>query len=105
MCDSWRPLAHVPLGTQDAAGLAWAPDSSCLVVWDTPLAYLVLVVGLDGSRLAAYSAYSDALGLRAVAWAPSGNMLALGSYDEVCLSFLRPVQLPGYEPSARALQS
>jgi hypothetical protein len=41
------------------------------------------VCGLDGSCLRAFRAYGDALGLKSVAWAPSGQLLALGSYDQV----------------------
>ena len=43
----------------------------------------VVVCGLDGSCLTAYRAYGDALGIKAVAWAPAGQLLALGSYDQV----------------------
>lgn len=37
----------------------------------------------DGSPQALYSAYSDALGVKTVAWSAGGELLAVGSYDEV----------------------
>ena len=42
----------------------------------------VVVCGLDGSCLTAHRAYGNALGVKAVAWAPTGQLLALGSYDQ-----------------------
>ena len=50
----------------------------------------VLVCGLDGKCLTCYRAYSDALGVKSVAWSPSGQLLAVGSYDQVC-SWVRPL--------------
>ena len=44
----------------------------------------VVVYGLDGRVLTSYRAYSDALGIKSVAWSPSGQLLAVGSYDQVC---------------------
>lgn len=37
----------------------------------------------DGSLLGSFSAYDDALGVKAVTWAPGGDALAVGSYDQV----------------------
>lgn len=134
----WKPLAHLALPTQDAAGLAFSPDGTCFAVWESCLDYQVflpaaahsalysastntrsarptlpptrmssacqarqivhegplvaqgagcvaqvLVCGLDGKCLTCYRAYSDALGIKTVAWSPSGQLLAVGSYDQV----------------------
>lgn len=35
-----------------------------------------------GGHLASYSAYQQALGVRVVSWAPSGQFIAVGSYDQ-----------------------
>ena len=43
----------------------------------------------EGEYLAQYSAYSGALGVKSVAWAPSGQLVAVGSYDQV-LAILHP---------------
>lgn len=68
----------------DAADLAWSPDSSKLAVWDSAFTYNVLVLAADGSSLGSYSGYQDGLGIRSVGWSPGGDLLAVGSYDQVC---------------------
>jgi WD40 repeat protein len=79
----WELQARVQLQTLDAADIAWSPDSSKLAVWDSPLTYAVHVVGPDGGSLGSYSAYGDGLGVRSVSWSPGGDLLAVGSYDQV----------------------
>jgi hypothetical protein len=37
----------------------------------------------DGACLGSFSAYDDALGAKAAAWGPGGDVLAVGSYDQV----------------------
>lgn len=39
---------------------------------------------LEGSCLTVFSAYSDALGIKSLKWSPSGDLLSVGSYDQVC---------------------
>jgi WD40 repeat protein len=82
-CSDWQPCSHATLPTSDAADLAWSPDGTCFAVWESSLEYRVLVYAVDGSCLADYSAYSNALGIKTVAWSPTGQMLAVGSYDQV----------------------
>jgi WD40 repeat protein len=36
----------------------------------------------DGRELAVFSAYEHALGVKTVAWSPSSQLLAIGSYDQ-----------------------
>jgi WD40 repeat protein len=67
----------------DAADISYSPDGSCIAVADSCLCYKVLVYGLDGALLGEYSAYGDALGVRKVKWGPDGQLLAVGSYDQV----------------------
>lgn len=47
----------------------------------SPLQYKVLLYSLDGRLLAAYCAYEWSLGIKSVAWSPSSQFLAVGSYD------------------------
>ena len=42
----------------------------------------VVLYSPDGRRVAYYSAYDDALGVKGVAWSPSSQFLAIGSYDQ-----------------------
>ncbi|BDA42493.1 probable POC1 centriolar protein homolog A at N-terminal half [Coccomyxa sp. Obi] len=81
----WKPLAHLALPTQDAAGLAFSPDGSCFAVWDSSLDFQVLVYGLDGSCLASYRAHTDGLGIKSVAWSSTGQFLAVGTYEQEVL--------------------
>lgn len=61
----------------------WSPDGLCFAVWEGPLEYGVCLYSADGEYLSRYSAYSGALGIKSVAWSPSGQLLAIGSYDQV----------------------
>lgn len=36
----------------------------------------------DGRNVGRYAAYEDALGVKTVAWSPTGKLLAIGSYDQ-----------------------
>ena len=89
-CLDWQPLSRASLPTSDAADLVWSPDRTCLAVWESVLEYRVLVYAVDGSCLADYSAYGNALGIKTVAWSPTGQMLAIGSYDQVCVRLTAP---------------
>lgn len=53
-----------------------------LAVWDNCLEYKILLYSLDGRLLSFYSAYEWSLGIKSVAWSPSSQFLAVGSYDE-----------------------
>lgn len=44
--------------------------------------YKILIYSVDGRCLATYSAYDHALGVKSVAWAPTSQFLAIGSYDQ-----------------------
>lgn len=80
---TWKPDVAIAVPTSDLADIAWSPDNCCLLVWDAVLTYKALVYASDGDLLASYQAYSDALGIKSTSWSPSGQMLALGSFDQV----------------------
>lgn len=44
--------------------------------------YKILLYSLDGRLLSTYRAYEWSLGIKSVAWSPSSQFLAIGSYDE-----------------------
>ncbi|XP_045860971.1 WD repeat-containing protein WRAP73 isoform X2 [Meles meles] len=81
VCSDWQLLRHFDTETQDLAGIEWAPNGCVLAVWDTCLQYKVLLYSLDGRLLSAYCAYEWSLGVKSVAWSPSSQFLAVGSYD------------------------
>ncbi|KAG5838690.1 hypothetical protein ANANG_G00226270 [Anguilla anguilla] len=82
VCGDWQLLRHFETETQDLSGLEWSPNGCVLAVWDTCLEYKVLLYSLDGRLLSTYSAYDWSLGVKSVAWSPSSQFLAIGSYDE-----------------------
>ncbi|KAM8790266.1 WD repeat-containing protein WRAP73 [Rhynchonycteris naso] len=81
VCSNWQLLRHFDTDTQDLAGIEWAPNGCVLAAWDTCLEYKILLYSLDGRLLAAYCAYEWSLGIKSVAWSPSSQFLAVGSYD------------------------
>uniref|UniRef100_A0A8C8YM67 WD repeat containing, antisense to TP73 n=1 Tax=Prolemur simus TaxID=1328070 RepID=A0A8C8YM67_PROSS len=81
VCSDWQLLRHFDTDTQDLAGVEWAPNGCVLAVWDTCLEYKVLLYSLDGRLLSAFCAYEWSLGVKSVAWSPSSQFLAVGSYD------------------------
>lgn len=88
-CSDWSLRQRIAITTADLADLAWSPDSSRFVVWDTLLTYKLAIYTAEGHCLASYSPYQDALGIRTVQWSPDGQRLAVGSYDQVQQQFKR----------------
>lgn len=92
-CRGWQRVGHWPLDTADAADCAWCPaagssNSHLLAVWDSCLSHTLCVQAAPHGQLiarysAAPSASCHALGLKAAAWSPAGDLLALGSFDQV----------------------
>ncbi|XP_075461025.1 WD repeat-containing protein WRAP73 isoform X2 [Ascaphus truei] len=82
VCNDWRLLRHFETETHDLTGIDWAPNGCVLAVWDTCLEYKVLFYSLDGRLLSTYCAYEWSLGIKSVAWSPSSQFLAIGSFDE-----------------------
>ncbi len=81
-CEEWKLVRNFPVDTVDLAGLKWSPDDKVLCVWESPLCYKVLLYSLEGECLSSYSAYENALGIKTVKWSPTGQFLAIGSFDQ-----------------------
>uniref|UniRef100_A0A8D0F9F8 WD repeat containing, antisense to TP73 n=1 Tax=Strix occidentalis caurina TaxID=311401 RepID=A0A8D0F9F8_STROC len=82
VCSDWQLLRHFDTETQDLFGIEWAPNGCVLAAWDTCLEYKILLYSLDGRLLSTYRAYEWSLGIKSIAWSPSSQFLAIGSYDE-----------------------
>ena len=84
-CATWQPRAQCVLPTADLADLAWSPDGACIAAWESALyGHQLCVLTPEGDCLTAFSAYKDhLLGIKAVSWSPSGQLLALGDYEQV----------------------
>ncbi|KAG1687020.1 hypothetical protein DVH05_005760 [Phytophthora capsici] len=81
-CESWELTAHFSIDSYDCVEIQWSPDDATIAVKDTHLEFRVLLYSPDGTLLAKYQAYENALGLKTMTWSASGQFLALGSYDE-----------------------
>lgn len=82
-CATWQPRAQFPTATADLADLAWSPDGTCLAVWESALyGHQLAVYTPEGECLVSYSGYQELLGIKAVAWSPSGQLLAMGDYEQ-----------------------
>ena len=72
--------------TVDAQGIRWSPDGRFLAVWDAPsLGYMLYIYTASGDLYKAYVAGTKediALGIKAVEWSPSGDVLAVSGYDK-----------------------
>ncbi|NXP29239.1 WRP73 protein, partial [Scytalopus superciliaris] len=82
VCSNWQLLRHFDTETQDLFGIEWAPNGCVLAAWDSCLEYKLLLYSLDGRLLSSYRAYEWPLGIKSVAWSPSSQFLAIGSFDE-----------------------
>jgi WD40 repeat protein len=98
---TFEEVGRLELGTSDAAGMLWSPDSTCLAVWDGvtygPRVVAVGVKSVQGVKGAkgvertsfelsvlmdkTWHAGTSGLGVRTASWSPSGSVLALGTYD------------------------
>lgn len=74
---------QVPVCSQccELLGAEGPPAGPVTCLKMSPLQYKVLLYSLDGRLLSAYSAYEWSLGIKSVAWSPSSQFLAIGSYD------------------------
>ncbi|KXS21187.1 YVTN repeat-like/Quino protein amine dehydrogenase [Gonapodya prolifera JEL478] len=82
--EEWVLLKNWPADTTDLEDLAWSPDGRYIALWESPLAYNLLIYHPDGrlvSRIA--SPPNPTLGVRSAAWHPGGQFIAVAGYDGV----------------------
>ncbi|ETV94671.1 hypothetical protein H310_11657 [Aphanomyces invadans] len=80
--ESWELVRHFDCASYDMVELSWSMDGRAIVVRDTFLEYRVLFYSIDGDLLHQFEAYQHALGIKSMVWSPSGQFLAVGSFDE-----------------------
>jgi hypothetical protein len=73
------------VSTSDLADIAWSPDGLLLAVWDSPFCYNLAIYNTTGACVGSYQAYQGRLGIRCVTWSKDSQLLAVGSYDQVCV--------------------
>ncbi|KAJ2809963.1 hypothetical protein H4S07_002953, partial [Coemansia furcata] len=77
---SWTLVREVAVDTMDLAGLRWSPDGFHLATWDVGGSFRVVVMDVGGAVKRPYT--EDVVGVRACAWAPGGQLLAVAGLDE-----------------------
>ena len=78
----WKLLNYFPLPEMmDLAGIAWAPNNSFLVAWDTYLNYRLVPICLLNGPKSKFSPYEYALGVKDVIYSNNSLLVAIGSYD------------------------
>ncbi|XP_028394144.1 WD repeat-containing protein WRAP73-like [Dendronephthya gigantea] len=87
VCEAWKMLQHFEVATQDLSDIAWSPDGRALCVWDNNIYNKVCLYSMDGRCMSTYDPPCFGLGVKTVAWSPTGQFLAIGSYDEKCRVF------------------
>ena len=84
--EKWNLVRHFSVDTKDLAGLSWSPNGNIICVWESCFTYHLYLYTIDGYCISSYTAYSElyqfGLGIKSVTWSPSGQFLAVGSYDQ-----------------------
>ena len=79
---NWCLVKHFELETEDLSGIVSSPSGATFCVWDSPLALKVLVYNLEGEMVGKFEPSQWCLGVKCAQWSPSGQILAVGGYDQ-----------------------
>ncbi|KAF8605108.1 YVTN repeat-like/Quino protein amine dehydrogenase [Ceratobasidium sp. AG-I] len=81
--DGYKVARHFQSPTQSLTAMALSPNGRHLAVWEGPLEYKLCILNLAGTVLRTFIPEPDpGLGIRSVAWHPSGAFLAVGGWDD-----------------------
>ncbi|KAF5369078.1 hypothetical protein D9758_003053 [Tetrapyrgos nigripes] len=81
--DSYKLVRHFPLPTSSFSSFSLSPNGNYLAVWEGPLEYKLHILTLAGNILSSFTPNPEpTLGIRDVAWHPSGVFIAVGGYDD-----------------------
>ncbi|CAE6425362.1 unnamed protein product [Rhizoctonia solani] len=81
--DGYKVTRHFQSPTQSLAAMSLSPNGRHLAVWEGPLEYKLSILNLAGTVLRTFTPDPDpGLGIRSVAWHPSGAFLAVGGWDD-----------------------
>ena len=82
---NWSMIAHFQVTElEDLQGIEWSPSNDVLCLWENCYEYKIIFYTLDGKLLNLYRSESKhlTLGVRCARWSPTGQIIAVGDYDE-----------------------
>lgn len=81
--ETWELVKTFPIKTKHLHDLKWSPNGKGRLIccWDSILDYQLYIYSPTGQCIHSFSAYENALGIRAVRWSPTAQLLAIGSFD------------------------
>ncbi|OMJ07568.1 WD repeat-containing protein WRAP73 [Smittium culicis] len=79
---SWECLKIVPLNTLDSQAVEWSTCGNCICVWDTIGNYNIQIFNSIGILKNTFAQPDNELGIKTVSWSPTGQFLAIGSFDQ-----------------------
>ncbi|CAF0853665.1 unnamed protein product [Adineta steineri] len=82
---NWSMIAHFqPSDLEDLQGIEWSPIADVLCLWENSYEYKIIFYTLDGQLLNTYKPENDrlSLGVRCARWSPTGQVIAVGDYEE-----------------------
>ncbi|KIK70863.1 hypothetical protein GYMLUDRAFT_974661 [Collybiopsis luxurians FD-317 M1] len=81
--DAYKLVRHFPLPTSSLASFSLSPSGNHIAVWEGPLEYKLYILTLAGHCLKKFAPEPEpVLGIRTVAWHPSGVFLAVAGWDD-----------------------
>ncbi|CAF0741516.1 unnamed protein product [Didymodactylos carnosus] len=93
---NWSMVSHFQPDLEDLQGIVWSLNENgnsggcgTLCMWENSFEYKILFYALNGQLLNVYkpTTPSQTLGIRCVKWSPTGQILAVGSYNETIALF------------------
>ncbi|KAG0410783.1 hypothetical protein HPB47_012095 [Ixodes persulcatus] len=89
-CDTWSLAMNFVVGTEDLAGVSWAPNADIFCVWENPtVAFRLLLYSSEGLKLASYSLEDELVGIKSFSWSSCGQIVLLEDHnDKVTREFL-----------------
>ncbi|KAI3615147.1 wd repeat-containing protein 8 [Moniliophthora roreri] len=81
--ESYKLVRHFPLPTSSLASFVLSPTGNNIAVWEGILEYKLYIITLAGKLLASFTPDPEpTLGIREVAWHPTGVFLAVAGWDD-----------------------
>ncbi|XP_029842869.3 WD repeat-containing protein WRAP73 [Ixodes scapularis] len=82
-CDTWSLATNFVVGTEDLAGVSWAPNADIFCVWENPtVAFRLLLYSSEGLKLASYSLEDELVGIKSFSWSSCGQIVLLEDHND-----------------------